>query len=437
MKKYYGKETEAALRNFPFSSPPLARGLVYAIAEIKIAAAKAWAAVGGLSPDIAAAIAEVGEEIIRGKFDGQFFLPALQGGAGTSIHMNVNEVMATRATEILKNKKKNITVHPNDHVNRGQSTNDVIPSALKIASIRIARDVIRALEECVLVLRKKAKEFHAVPKLGRTHLQDAVPMTLGEEFFSYAAALERDGERIRDVVPYLYELNLGGTAIGNSINAPLKFRKNFYSCLKKETGLPLKSADDLLSQTWSAGDFSALSSVFVLLTVDLSKIATDLKILSSGPRGGIGEIILRPLQAGSSIMPGKVNPVLLEVLNQLYCIVLGNDIAIRAASHASQLELSTMGPVIADKLLSSGNLIVEVVTKVSVSCFKTLRADKKKCLEHLEKSTAYATLLVPRLGYDMVSSLVKEAIRTGKTLREVVVGKNILTEHQFNALTHV
>jgi len=421
MKRYYGKETEAARRNFPFSSPPLALKLVHVTALIKEAAAQAWREEGGLDGKRAAAIVRSSREVAAGKFDDQFSLPALQGGAGTSFHMNVNEVIAARASEMLKGgRNKGLAVHPNDHVNKGQSTNDVVPSALKIVSFRIAEEAIESTDRMIAALTQKARKFNGIAKLGRTHLQDAVPTTLKNEFLSYAAALARDKEAIRGAMPYLLELNLGGTAIGSSVNAPAGFRKRMYVHLRRLTKLPVKPAKNLFTQTWSAADFCRFSSAFVVLTLDASKMANDLRFMASGPRGGIGEIKLAPMQAGSSIMPGKVNPVFLEVLNQLYFLVLGNDASIREAAHASQMELGVMTPIIADRLVSSGKLISQVFRQAADKCIARISADPERCREHLERSMAQATMLVPRLGYDRVSALVKEAVKKDLTLREVM-----------------
>ena len=420
MKRYYGKETEAAMRNFPFSSPPLEKELVYAVALIKEAAARAWREEGGLDDKRTNAIVRACREVAAGKFDDQFSLPALQGGAGTSFHMNVNEVIAARANEVLRRGRAGSKVHPNDHVNKGQSTNDVIPSAVKIVCYRVAEEAILATDRMIASLTRRARGFGGIVKLGRTHLQDAVPTTLKNEFLSYAAALTRDKEAVRAVMPCLLDLNLGATAIGSSVNAPAGFRKHMYVHLRRLTRLSVKPARNLFAQTWSAADFCRLSSAFVVLALDASKMANDLRFMASGPRGGIGEIKLEPLQAGSSIMPGKVNPVMLEVLNQLYFVVLGNDISIREAAQASQMELSVMTPVIADRLISSGRLMAQVFRQAADNCIARISADPARCREHLERSMAYATVLVPQLGYDRVSALVKEAVKKNLTLREVM-----------------
>jgi aspartate ammonia-lyase len=426
---YYGKETEAALRNFPFSVSPVHRELIRGIVLIKRSAARAALVAKLLDRPRVQAIVRACEEALAGKLDDQFVTPSFQGGAGTSIHMNVNEVLAARGTELLSRGKSSgrIVIHPNDHVNICQSTNDVVPSALKIAALHKVDEVVHSVDLAVAALEEKAREFGKIKKLGRTHLQDAVPITLGAEFAAYAELIRRDRQRIVGVIPYFYELNLGGSAVGNGVNVPSRFKTALYRDLRKSLKLPFRPSRDLASQTMSATDFCALSSVFVMLTLDLSKVANDLRILSSGPRGGVGEIKIVPLQAGSSIMPGKVNPVLLEALNQLHFFVTGNDLAIREAAQAAQLELSVMTPLIADRLLASATLIAEVVTQAARQCFSLIKADQKRCEELLERSTAYATSLSPRLGYDVVASLVSEAIARNLSFEKLLLEKKILT----------
>jgi len=426
---YYGKQTEAALRNFPFSVPHANLELVRSIVLIKRSAARAALAAKLLDKPRAQAIVRACEEVLAGKLDDQFPTPSFQGGAGTSIHMNVNEVLAARGTELLSRGRhaKKISIHPNDHVNICQSTNDVIPSALKIALLHKTNEVLRSADLAATELARKAKAFGKIKKLGRTHLQDAVPITLGSEFAAYTELVKRDRRRIEDVIPYLYELNLGGSAVGNGVNVPPRFKAELYRDLRSSLRLPLRPAANLASQTMSAADFCALSSMFVILTLDLSKIANDLRLLSSGPRGGIGEIKIAPLQAGSSIMPGKVNPVLLETLNQLHFFVMGNDLAIREATQAAQLELSVMTPLIADRLLASATLIAEVVAQSARQCFSLITAEPKQCEALLNRSMAYATSLAPRLGYDTVASLVHEAIDRNASFEEILREKKILT----------
>ncbi len=432
MKQYIGKQTLLARENFPFSASPVHKELFYAIAQIKKAAARANGKIGDLPNDIADAIDKAADELLSGMFDDQLVLPSLQGGAGTSINMNVNEVLAARATELLAAQGKKIIVHPNDHVNMAQSTNDVNPSALKIVCLRLGKALLKDMTECVRIFNAKAKEFATVRKLGRTHWQDAVPITLGEEFAAYAASLERDVKKVAQSLTLCLELNLGGTAVGNAINAKEAYRKAVYIELCAITGFALRPANNLMSQTSSQTDFVSLSQTLVALTLDASKIADDLRLMASGPAGGLGEIQLEPLQPGSSIMPGKVNPILPEAVNQLYFTVSGNNLTVEHAAHASFLELANMFPVLADFLISSLKLTREVLVQFSKRCVGTIKANEKRCRELLERSTAYATLLTPILGYDVVSDAVKESIKADKPIREIVVGKKLMSESEFD-----
>lgn len=433
-KQYLGTQTKKAIQNFPFSFRHTSKQFLYAITEIKKAAALAHYQVGELDRDRKAAIVQACDEILAGKFDTQFVLPAFQGGAGTSNHMNVNEIIASRATEILSGKKK-IDVHPNNHVNMSHSTNDVMPSALKIVALRLSEKILVTLNELACALEKKAHEFAATEKLGRTHMQDAVPITLGDEFNSYAEYVQRGSARIIHAREELKELNLGGSAVGNSINASKSYRKFLYRHLYKITKLDIRPAKNLMARTSSDSDFVALSQALTALCVDLSKIANDLRLLSSGPRGGFGEITLPELQAGSSMMPGKVNPILPEAVNQLYFLVSGNNLAIEKAAEAAQLELGAMLPLITDRLIESLTLIDEVVSVFITRCIIGIRANHLRLQEHLEKSTSYATLLSPKIGYQTTADAVKQAIAENKPLRAVIIKeRNLLTAKQFNQL---
>lgn len=434
MSILYGPQTKQALQNFPFPFHSVHLDLIYAITEVKEAAALANAEAETLDTDIAQAIVLSCQEVREGMFDDQFPTCALQGGAGTSINMNVNEVLATRVQEVLSEQGKTITVHPNDHVNMSQSTNDVNPSALRIVCIRLTASLVASLNNLVTELEKKAEEFKDVHKLGRTHIQDAVPTTLGEEMKSYAATLRRSLHRIQESSEYLPDLNLGGTAIGNSINASPDYIHAVYEQLRNITGMELRKAENLMSGTSSAGDFCNLSSVILDLCTDLSKIAKDLRVLSGGPKGGMGEISLEALQPGSSIMPGKVNPVMPEAVNQLYYLVSGLNVTVHQAAHGANLELNVMFPIIADSIITMLKVTQSVVQTFTDTCIVTMQANEERCRETLERSSAYATLLTPRLGYDVVSAVVKESVESGKSLREVVSEKELLTEEEFERI---
>lgn len=421
-KKYYGYQTELAIGNFPFDSyPRVDLDFIYAVCDIKEAGAMGHQAAGEINSEVAEAIINVCKQIKAGELNDQFLLPGLQGGAGTSIHMNVNEVVAGRASEIIKDNGGDITVRPNDDVNLGQSTNDVGPSALKIVALRLAKNLLKTLDLAVNAFSKKAAEFKDIPKLGRTHLQDAVPTTLGEVFKSYRETIRRGRMRLEGVLPYLYELNLGGTAIGNSVNASSKYIKEDYIALRRVTGIShLKPAKNLMSQTSGQGDFLMLAQTLTAITLDFSKIANDLRLLSSGPSGGIAEIKLKGLQPGSSIMPGKINPVMPETVNQLYFLVSGNGLTVEHAVHAAQLELGVMVPIMADRIINSLKIADKVITAFVNECVLHIEADEQRCRELLEKSTAYATALTPILGYEKVSAMVKEARHRGSSLADLL-----------------
>jgi aspartate ammonia-lyase len=444
-KKYYGAQTEKAARNFPFSFRKTPREFMLAIVEIKKAAAIAHNKVGELDRKRKEAIVKACDEILAGKHQEQFVLPAFQGGAGTSNHMNVNEVIANWATEIISGMKTvtphpspkgrgETLVHPNDHVNMSHSTNDVMPAALKIVSYRLAEKLLVTLKVLEKSLEKKSRDFKTIVKLGRTHLQDAVPITLGGEFAAYAEYVRRGRRRISKAMENLLEVNLGGTAVGNSINASPKYIKQLYIELNKVIKLPLKPATNFMPQTSSDSDFVWLSQSLVALCVDISKISNDLRWLSAGPKGGLGEISIPELQAGSSIMPGKVNPVLMEAVSQLYFLVSGNNLTIEHGAEGAQLELGVMLPVITDRLVESLKLMDEVLLQFAKKCVDGVKANRARCKELLEKSTAYATLLSPKVGYDATSELVKESVKTNKTIRELVLEKKLMTNKEFDAI---
>lgn len=434
MKTYYGKETKKALKNFPFSTHSTKKEFILSIVQIKKAAAVANYKAGFLTLGVKKAINQTCDEILKGKFIDQFLLSSFQGGAGTAINMNVNEVIANRATEIIKQK---VVIHPNDHVNCSQSTNDVNPSALRITTFTLLNDLETALSSLIGTFLKKSKEFSKIKKLARTHLQDAIPTTLGAEFLSYTDNLSQHKDQLKIIKNICLSLNLGGTAIGDLTNTNSKYLKEVYLELNKITKNKFHKSKNLMAKTSGQVDFLIISQSITALCVDLSKIANDFKFMSSGPRGGIGEIILPELQNGSSIMPGKVNPIIPETLNQLYYLVSGNNLMIEKSVESAQLELGVMLPLIIDKLLESVILTKEAIIQFDTLCVSGVNANKDKCLDYLEKSTAYATLLVPQLGYDLVSKLVKETISSGKTLREVVVSHNHLSNKEFDRIIKI
>ena len=430
MKNYFGAETKKALRNFPFSTHPVKMEFILSLVKIKKAAALANAASGKLSLSVGRAIAKACDEVLSGKLAGQFPLSGFQGGAGTAVNMNLNEVLAARATELLDGK---IQVHPNDQVNWGQSTNDVNPSALRLAVYGSLTELDAVISQLIKSFQKRAREFAGLPKLGRTHLQDAVPTTLGAEFVAYGVNLAERQKSLRQVRETMLVLNLGGTAIGNSINAGPKYRVQVYRYLNRLTRARFRPASNLMAKTSSHADFLAVSQALTVFCVELSKIANDFKLMSSGPAGGLGELVLPELQNGSSIMPGKVNPVMPETVNQLYFLVSGNNLAIEQAVEASQLELGVMLPVIADRLLESLRLAREVIGQFDRLCVAQLKANAKKCSEHLENSTALATYLTPKFGYDRISQLVKETVSKRTDFKREVLAAGLMAEKEWQA----
>ncbi len=423
-KILYGPQTKAAIENFPFDYPKAHLEFVYAMVLVKKAAAKANKKAGKITEEKSRKIVKACDEILTGNYDDQFVIKGLHGGAGTSVNMNVNEVIGTLSE-----------THPNDDVNASQSTNDVNPTALKIASYKLTEKLLKSLTYLIKVVEDRGEEFKGVKKLARTHIQDAVPTTLGAEFKSYASILKRDKKRIEEAVKYLYELNLGGTAIGNSINAPAEYIKNVYPELRKITGIrELKPLENMMSGTSSDTDFCHLSSSVNLLSLDMTKMAADFRFLASGPKGGIGEISFSELQPGSSIMPGKVNPIICETINQIYYQVDGRNTTIHHAAEGAHLELGIMLPAIADSLITLLKIVDSGLRLFADRGIKKIVVNRERCLEHLEKSTAYSTLLTPKLGYDAVSKVVKESVKTGKTMREIILEKKLLTNHELDNL---
>lgn len=419
---YYGIQTVRALENFQLNEHKVYYELVYNLLFVKKACAIANQRIKLLSSQKTKAILQAIDEAIKGKFSDQFPVEAIQGGALTSLNMNINEVIANRSLEILGRKKGEYQyLHPNDDVNMSQSTNDVVPTAIRLTSIQFSRLLTERLKGFSDSLENKAYEFKNVMKLGRTHLQDAVPITLGEEFKAYAAAIKNKIEKLRALIRPLSIINLGGTAIGTKLNAPGKYIKIAVYELSKILGYKLKSAADLIAATQDQTIFCEVSSVLKSLSIALSKIASDLRLLSSGPVGGIGEIILPAVQPGSSIMPGKVNPVIPELINQIYFIIAGNDLAITLAVEKSRLELNVMMPTIADKLISSYKLLIGGIEIFNKKCIRDITVSRERCRGNLEKSTAFATKLVPIVGYKKATEIVKLSFRTGRTIKDIAI----------------
>ncbi|QTI68662.1 aspartate ammonia-lyase [Gordonia polyisoprenivorans] len=420
---YYGVHTARALENFPISGVPIAvhRDLVIALASVKQAAAQTNRELGLLDPVIAGAITDACTEIRGGALHNQFVVDQIQGGAGTSTNMNANEVIANRALEILGHPRGTYTVvHPLEHVNLGQSTNDVYPTAVKVALGFAARALETSLRELAARCVAKSQEFGDMLKLGRTQLQDAVPMTLGQEFGAYAVTIVEDADRIAEAALLIAEINLGGTAIGTGLNTDPEYAARACEHLRTITGLPLSTAGDLVEATSDVGAFVQLSGVTKRAAVKLSKICNDLRLLSSGPRAGFNEINLPPVQAGSSIMPGKVNPVIPEAVNQVAFEVVGNDLTITMAAEAGQLQLNAFEPVMARALLSSLTHLTAAVDVLGERCIAGITANPDRMREAVMGSASLATVLNPLLGYEVATALVAEAIATGASIPDLV-----------------
>jgi aspartate ammonia-lyase len=434
---YYGVQTLRALENFNISGVTLSfyPVLIEALAMVKKAAALANNELGLLSKPITDAIVQACDEIINGKFHSHFVVDMIQGGAGTSTNMNANEVIANRALEILGFEKGDYQhCHPNNHVNLSQSTNDAYPTSVKIALINSNKKLTEVLQELVQSFRNKAKEFSQIIKMGRTQLQDAVPMTLGQEFEAYAVMLNEEVQRLDQNVKLFLEVNMGATAIGTGINSHPDYSETVINHLDDVTGLSIVLADNLVEATQDTGAFIMYSSAVKRLAVKLSKICNDLRLLSSGPRTGIHEINLPPMQPGSSIMPGKVNPVIPEVVNQIAFKVIGNDLAVTMAAEGGQLELNVFEPLIVQSLFESIEMLKNGMMTLKVRCIDGITANVERCRELVEGSIGIVTALNPALGYETCTKLAKEALETNRGVYELVLEKKLLSKAELDDL---
>ena len=434
---YYGIHTARALDNFPITGIPLHHfpKLVRAFAMVKKAATRANCERGELPLEKANAIIWACDQIIGGKYHDCFVVDMIQGGAGTSTNMNANEVIANVALEKLGYRRGDYdTIHPNDHVNLSQSTNDVYPTAVRLALMESALELIEAQRTLSAAFKERAEIFDHIVKVGRTQLQDAVPMTLGAEFASFAATLDEDVERVEDLSRLLCEINLGGTAIGTGINTYRGYAESALRHLSEISGMPLSLAPNLIEATSDTGAFITFSGVLKRIAVKLSKVCNDLRLLSSGPRAGIGEIRLPPVQAGSSIMPGKVNPVIPEVVNQVAFQVIGNDLTVTLAAEAGQLQLNAMEPVIVFNLLQSMSILRRAMNVLTEKCVKGIEADEDRCRSHLDSSLVLATALVPHLGYEVSARIAKRAAATGERIRDIVLGDGLMSEAEIDEI---
>jgi fumarate hydratase, class II len=432
---YYGAQTARAVENFPISNLRFSRQFIRALGLIKKHAAITNTALGLLPAKISKAIQRAAQEVVDGKLDEQFVVDIFQTGSGTSTNMNGNEVIANRAIEFLGGKRGDKSVHPNDHVNQGQSSNDVIPTAIHMAALDgIVHQLIPALTELHAALRKKAQEFGEVLKIGRTHLQDATPIRLGQEFSGYASQIEHGLERLASVAADLGELALGGTAVGTGINTHPAFARRTIKGIAKETGLKLREAANHFEAQGAIDACVAASGVLKTLAVGLIKIANDIRWLGCGPRCGLGELKLPATQPGSSIMPGKVNPVMCEMLIQVCAQVIGNDAVVTFSGTHGAFELNTMLPVTAYNLLQSIELLASGSRVFARRCVVGLEADVAKCEGNIEQSLAMCTALAPVIGYDEAAKIAKIAYESGRTVREVAMEMSGLDKQKIEEL---
>jgi len=433
---YWGAQTARAVVNFPISGIPIAHHtqLIRALAMVKQAAALANLSLGALAQERCDAIVAASQEIIDGKWHDQFPVDVFQGGAGTSTNMNINEVLSHRGLELMTGP--GATLHPNDHVNLSQSTNDTYPTSVRLSVLLSIAPLCEALDKLAASFERKAEATALIVKLGRTQLQDAVPMTVGQELGAYAATIREDIQRLDEASRLLCEVNLGGTAIGTRINADPAYGKRAIAELARISGFPLVQSANLVEASWDMGGFVMFSGVLKRIASKLSKIANDIRLLSSGPRGGIGEYAIPAMQPGSSIMPGKVNPVIPEVLNIVCFQVIGNDLAVTMAAEGGQLQLNAFEPLIAHNILSSMSLLKNAVGTFTERCIDGIEARPEQCARHIEAGVSTVTALVPLLGYERAASLAKQALAEGRTVRELALLTGLLTASQLDEVLH-
>jgi len=435
---YYGIQTARAVENFPISGLHAPADLVTATGLIKKAAARANVELGRLEPRIGEAIIKAVDEIVNGALRDQFIVDIYQAGAGTSHNMNVNEVLANRASELLGGAKGEYRlVHPNDHVNMGQSTNDVFPSATRVALLLGHASLIDAARALAASLHRKARDFASVLKVGRTHLQDAVPMTLGQEFSGYAACIDRGADDVVQAAEQLKEMNLGATAVGTGLNAGDEFSSRVVRYLSESIDIEVVPAANRFRVTQSMGDVVAYSGAMRRLAIELGKVASDLRLLSMGPRAGLSEITLPAVQPGSSIMPGKVNPSVPEMVNQVCFQIVGCDTTICMAAEAGQLELNVMMPVIAWNALHASTILRNSMRALKTRTVDGITADAQRAQELLERSTALATALSPYIGYEKTAEIAKESVATGKPIRTIVLERGLIELSELDRILSV
>jgi len=431
----YGVQTVRATRNFPISGLRPLPMFVTAVVWIKKAAALTHRETGRLDARLADAIIQAADEVLAGQHRENFVVDVYQAGAGTSHNMNVNEVLANRANEILGAPRGAYApVHPNDHVNMAQSTNDVIPTAIRIGVLALATELGRAAVQLRDSLLEKGREFDDVLKSGRTNLQDAMPIRLGQEFHAYGGTIDRNIQRLAQAADYLRDLGIGGSAVGTGVNVEPSYPALMVRHLHELTGLALRAGSDRIQLMQSMGDVAAFSAQLRTLAVDLSKCASDLRLMASGPRTGLDELVLPAVQPGSSIMPGKVNPSMAEMVNQICYQVMGNDLCVAVAAEHGQLELNVMMPVIAHNVMLSVMILTSAMTQLAERCVRGIEANREQCAYWLERSAALATALAPRIGYARAAELSKQSVKENTLIRELVHREHVLPDNEIDAI---
>ncbi|WP_285843257.1 aspartate ammonia-lyase [Priestia megaterium] len=432
---YYGIQTLRAVENFPITGYRIHPDMIKALTIVKKAAAMANMDIKRLYKGIGKSIISATDEILQGKFHEYFIIDPIQGGAGTSMNMNTNEVIANRALELIGHEKGGYEkLSPNSHVNMSQSTNDVFPTAIHIATLNLLNNLLVTMLDMHDVFKKKAQEFDHIIKMGRTHLQDAVPIRLGQEFEAYSRVLKRNIQRISDSREHLYEINIGATAVGTGLNADPHYIENVVKYLVDISGLPLFHAKHLVDATQNTDAYTQVSSSLKICMINMSKIANDLHLMASGPRTGLDEISLPARQPGSSIMPSKVNPVMAELINQISFQVIGNDQTISLASEAGQLELNVMEPVLVLNLLQSIDIMNNGFRSFTDNCLVGIKANEIRMREYVENSVGIITAVNPHLGYEVVSRIAREAILTGSSVRELCLKYDVLTKEELDVI---
>ena len=432
---YYGVQTMRAVENFPITGYRIHPELIKSLGIVKKAAALANMKVGMLNKTIGQFVLQACDEVITGKWNDQFIVDPIQGGAGTSINMNANEVIANRALELMGEDKGNYKlISPNSHVNMSQSTNDAFPTATHIAVLSLMNQLLGTTKIMQNAFVSKAEEFAGVIKMGRTHLQDAVPILLGQEFEAYARVISRDIERMSLSIKHLFEVNMGATAVGTGLNADPTYIDEVVLNLSELSGLPLNRAEHLVDATQNTDCYTEVSGMLKVCMINMSKIANDLRLMASGPRDGLFEIVLPARQPGSSIMPGKVNPVMAEVVNQAAFQVMGNDLTISQASEAGQFELNVMEPVLFYNLIQSISIMNNVFTVFTEKCILGIQANVEHLKEYVEKSVGIITAVNPHIGYELAAQIAKEAIATGESVRELCIKSGALTAEQLDKI---